>query len=114
MVLILGIAWNRKEIDFLEMMKRMFWGTTVYYFLASTVHPWYWILPLALSVFTFSWAILLASWFAIFSYGIYIFGHQGDFRDYLAALNILVMVVFFLEIVQPNKWKDRLPWIFQK
>ena len=113
LVIILGIAWNRKQIGHLDLLKRMFLGTMVYYFLTSTVHPWYWILPLALSVFTFSWSVLLASWCAIFSYGIYELGHHSDFRDYLAAMNVVVMIIFFLEIVQPKKWKERLPKVFR-
>jgi alpha-1,6-mannosyltransferase len=105
LLLILGIAWNRSNIDTPEMLKRMFYGMMVYYFLTSTVHPWYWILPLALSVFYFSWSILLATLFAIVSYGIYEFGMQSDYRKLLAAFNILTMVVFLLEIINLGKWK---------
>jgi alpha-1,6-mannosyltransferase len=112
LMLILGIAWNRSKISEKELLKRMFWGIMVYYFLTSTVHPWYWILPLALSVFHFSWSILLATFFAIFSYGIYEFGNISDYRKMLAALNILIMVIFLLEIINPDKWKRFTPKLF--
>jgi hypothetical protein len=114
LVLVLAIAWNRSKINKQELFKRMFWGIMAYYFLTSTVHPWYWILPLALSVFHFSWAILLATFFAIFSYGIYEFGLQSDYRKILAGFNILIMVVFLLEIISPDRWKRFTPKLFVK
>lgn len=113
-LIILGIAWNRSKIDAMEMFKRMFWATMIYYFLTSTVHPWYWVLPLLLSVFHFSWSILLATLLAICSYGIYEFGNQDTYRHILAYLNFGIMSVFFLEIVSPSKWKRYIPKMFLK
>ena len=110
--LILGIAWNRGKIDCSEMLKRMFWGVMIYYFLTSTVHPWYWILPLALSIFHFSWSIALATLFAICSYGIYEFGGQDTYRHALAYLNYGTLVVFFLEIIFPEKFTRLTPNVF--
>jgi|TARA_R110000737_G_scaffold124916_1_gene157358 alpha-1,6-mannosyltransferase len=112
LLLILGIAWNRSKVNYLDMLKRMFWGVMIYYFLTTTVHPWYWILPLTLSIFHFSWSVLLASFFAIFSYGIYEFGVESDYRQLLAAMNIFIMVVFLLEIINPEKWKRFTPKFF--
>lgn len=113
-VFILAIAWNRSKIDAFEMFKRMFWATMIYYFLTSTVHPWYWILPLTLSVFHFSWSIVLATLLAISSYGIYEFGNQDTYRHVLAYLNFGIMVVFFIELVFPKKWKRFTPKLFLK
>lgn len=113
-IFILAIAWNRSRIDALEMFKRMFWATMIYYFLTSTVHPWYWILPLTLSVFHFSWSIVLATLLAISSYGIYEFGNQDTYRHVLAYLNFGIMVVFFIELVFPKKWKRFTPKLFLK
>ncbi len=112
LALILAIAWNRSKIDALSMFKRMFWGIMIYYFLTSTVHPWYWILPLALSIFHFSWSIVLASLFAICSYGLYEFGNQDLYRHALAYLNYGIIVVFLLEIVFPEKFVRLAPKIF--
>lgn len=110
--LLLGIAWNRKKIKNHEMLKRMFWGMMVYYFLTSTVHPWYWVIPISLSLYHFSWSLILASFFAIFSYGLYEFGSQNDFRKLLACMNVLIMMVFFLELIYTDRWKHWKPKLF--
>ena len=50
----------------------IFWGISIYYFLATTVHPWYLALPLILSIFTrfrfaLVWSILVVSSYSAYS-----------------------------------------------
>ncbi len=110
LLLIVAIAWNRKKIDAKDMLRRMFLGIMAYYFLTSTVHPWYWILPLSLTIFHFSWSLIFMSLFAIFSYGIYMYGNHSEYRDVLTAINLLLLGLFCLETFRPQLFrKIQLP-----
>lgn len=62
-----------KKTDWPSLMERSLWAITVYLFLATTVHPWYVILPLALSVFTryrfpLVWTVLISLTYINYSY----------------------------------------------
>jgi alpha-1,6-mannosyltransferase len=105
LIIILGIAWNRKKIDAKNMLRRMFLGTMVYFFLTSTVHPWYWILPLTLTLFHFSWSLIWMTFFAIFSYGIYTYGNHSDYRNVLTAINFILLITFLLEMFRPQTFR---------
>lgn len=111
LVLILGIAWHRKSIDKSEMIRRILLGIMAYYFFTSTIHPWYWILPLGISLLHFSWSIILITLFAILSYGIYSFGNDSDYRIVLEILNLGTVILFFWEYFKPQKFDKFLPKI---
>ncbi len=111
LLLVLGIAWHKRTLTAQNMIKRMLLGVMVYYFLTSTVHPWYWILPLGISVFYFSWSLLLISFLATLSYGIYHYGLDSDYRVYLAWMNLGAMLLFFWEYFQPQKFNKPKPEI---
>jgi len=62
-----------KKNDWPSLMERSLWAITAYLFLATTVHPWYVILPLALSVFTryrfpLVWTVLIGLTYINYSY----------------------------------------------
>ncbi len=63
-VIILVLAFLRKNRDWKDILVSMLFATTVYYLLATTVHPWYIATLLSVSVFTrfrfaVAWSILL-------------------------------------------------------
>lgn len=62
-----------KKTDWPSLMERSLWAISLYLFLATTVHPWYAILPLALSVFTnyrfpIAWTALIWLTYINYSY----------------------------------------------
>ena len=63
-----------------------------YLFLATTVHPWYLILPIGLSVFIPRIWLLVWSFFVVFSYGHY---DQG----FLIGSDILIFIEYFIVLV---------------
>lgn len=84
----------------------IFWGISIYYFLATTVHPWYLALPLILCIFTRSrfpvvWA--LASFLSYSAYS----GFPADENLWLVALEYLMVFGYLgYEIIQQIKRKS--------
>jgi hypothetical protein len=59
LLLILARAWWEKDPDWRSLPGSSLFAVAVYLFLATTVHPWYSILPLVLCVFTpWRWPVL--------------------------------------------------------
>jgi hypothetical protein len=72
--LILCLAFFGGRRDFKKMMVYMIFGLTIYYFFATTIHPWYVLTILGLSVFThFSFGIIWSGliFMTYAAYGIY-------------------------------------------
>lgn len=68
---ILIIAW-RKPIDSpKQVLIRFMWIYVVYLLFATTVHPWYIILPLIFSLFSINRGVLAWSFLIMLSYGFY-------------------------------------------
>ena len=84
----------------------MLLGISAYFFLSTTVHPWYIATPLILSIFTKYRFALVWSFAVFFSY--YAYGNAGFQENlWLVALEyILVYGVFFLEISGKIESKD--------
>jgi hypothetical protein len=78
-----------------EWLNRMMWGYVVYLLLATTVHPWYVILPLGLAVFSANLGVLFWSFLIMLSYGFYAFG-QSSFGFVLIAVEYLILFYFLL------------------
>lgn len=106
LVIILGIAWNKREIDAKEMFRRVLMGLMVYYFFTSTVHPWYWVLPLSLAIIHFSWTLILITFFTTLSYGIYAAHGSSGYRILLSSVNGVLIIMYWIEVFKP-KWFSR-------
>jgi len=74
--LIAGFLWKRKvtlnHVGETTIFSGLLAGICLYYFLATTVHPWYLALPLILSIFTrfrfaLVWSILVVSSYSAYS-----------------------------------------------
>lgn len=69
----------------------MLWVLTIYYFLATTVHPWYIVFVVLLTIFTELRYALLWSGLIILSYYAY---SQTDYHEHLGLLTIEYIFVF--------------------
>jgi alpha-1,6-mannosyltransferase len=96
--IILSLAFYGGEIDAKTLLQRMLYASVVYMTLTSTIHPWYWILPLSLLCFHYSFAIILITASTFLSYGLYTMGFYGDFNNIIVSINLGLLLVFVLEM----------------
>ncbi|MDR9400710.1 MAG: mannosyltransferase [Psychroflexus sp.] len=85
----------------------MMMALLIYLFLATTIHPWYLILPLSLSIFIKSNnLILIWSFTIVFSYYAY---HQAEFKEntYWLLAEYLPMIIYLIydTMIKPVKIK---------
>ena len=107
-VLILRRVLKTLKADFLELVELCLYSFVAYLLLATTVHPWYLLVPIALCVFVRKWYVILWSLFIYLSYSTY---NNHDFNQNLLLIGLeygLVLVVWYLErkttfIKSPNK-----------
>ncbi|RFC53520.1 hypothetical protein [Brumimicrobium aurantiacum] len=78
-----------------ELLTRMMWGYVIYLMLATTVHPWYVILPLGLSIFSANIGVLIWSLLIMLSYGFYAVG-STQIGMALIAIEYLVVIVLLV------------------
>lgn len=98
-----GLALFRKNNSLKQLVSTMLLGITAYFFLATTVHPWYLIIPMLLSVFTRFRYMLVWSILIVLSYYTY---SNPEFKEnfWLVALEyILVFGLFGYEILNSRK-----------
>ncbi len=89
--IVLSFTLLRKNQDLRVLLSSMLWVLTLYYFLSATVHPWYVVFLVMLSVFTsFRYAIVWSAT-AVLSYFAY---SQPDFQEHLGILVIEYSAVF--------------------
>lgn len=99
-VLLLTFLRDNKKMSIL--ISSMLWVLVLYYFLSSTVHPWYIIFLVGLSVFTdyrfpLAWSVVI-----ILSYSAY---ENPEFKENLGFLFIEYFVVFGFMIYEIFKLK---------
>ncbi|WP_107037273.1 polyprenol phosphomannose-dependent alpha 1,6 mannosyltransferase MptB [Brumimicrobium mesophilum] len=94
-IYILIIAFYKPIKTNNEWLNRMMWGYVVYLLFATTVHPWYVILPLGLAVFSVNLGVLFWSFLIMLSYGFYAFG-QSSFGYVLIGIEYLILLWFLL------------------
>jgi len=108
---ILGLAgyfWKRRRADILVRPTGLLAGICLYYFLATTIHPWYLTLPLILCIFTrfrfpLVWAVTV-----VFSYSAYS-STLVDENLWLVAVEYL-MVYGYLVYEVISKSKEKSPY----
>ncbi len=104
-IFILLVSFLRKNQNLRVLFSSMLYILTFYYFLATTVHPWYIIFLVVLVIFTEYRFALLWSAVVVLSYFAY---SNSDFKEHLGLLSIEYMVVYgFLlyEIIKRNTQK---------
>ncbi len=108
-LILAGLAFFRRNNSTQKLIGTMLLGVSVYFFLSTTVHPWYIATPLLLSVFTKFRFALVWSFLVMLSYSAYtINGFQENYW-LIAVEYILVIGIFLIEIFKP-KLLTRLPY----
>jgi len=98
--LVMLITFIRKNQDLSVLITSMLWILTAYFLLATTVHPWYIVFLVLLTVFTEYRYALVWSLVVILSY--FAYSHEG-FKEHLGLLSIEYFVVFgfiFFELLR--------------
>ncbi|WP_299243278.1 mannosyltransferase [uncultured Aquimarina sp.] len=98
--ILLMLTFLRKNKSTTELITVMVIGICSYYFLSTTVHPWYLAVPLALCVFTKYKFPIWWSFVIIFSYTAYI---HPDFKENLWFVALEYSVVFGIFIFEVFK-----------
>ena len=101
---ILSVTFFRKNKKMQELITAMLLSLSFYYFISTTVHPWYLATLLILSVFTKYRFPLVWSFVIIFSYQAYA---NTPWKENLIFIFIEYLIVFLvfsyeLNIIKPN------------
>lgn len=93
---VLALSFLRHNRNISGLICSMLFAISIYYFLATTVHPWYLATPLLLSIFTKYKFAMVWTAMAFLSYAAY---SATNFQEnyLLIALEYLVVVGFFLK-----------------
>ncbi|MCT4559897.1 MAG: hypothetical protein N4A41_00835 [Crocinitomicaceae bacterium] len=102
--LLLTLAFYGGEIDKHQLCKRWLLASLIYLSLSSTLHPWYWIFPLSLSLFYPNKSTLIGTFITFLSYGLYNLElDHVSFRAFLSALNMAWLTYALYEFTRPEK-----------
>ncbi len=92
--IILGLTFFRKNRTIPQLITGMLLGICTYYFLSTTIHPWYIAVPLSLCIFTKYKFPIAWSFVVVFSYTAYI---DPNFKEnlWMVGLEYLIVFAFF-------------------
>lgn len=95
-IVLVGIlAFFRRNFSFKTLIQSMLLAVSFYFFMATTVHPWYLVTPLLLSLFTTYRFVLFWSFLVFFSYAAY--GNKDFSENYwLIALEYFIAIGYFI------------------
>ncbi len=106
--ILLGLTFFRKNKTTPQLITAMVLGICTYYFLSTTIHPWYIAVPLSLCVFTHYKFPIAWSFMVILSYTAYL---HPDFKENLWMVGLeyaVVFVIFGWEIYKVTKTEIKL------
>ncbi len=83
-------SWDRRNKTHYGLLTSMLFSISIYLFLATTVHPWYLVTPLFISIFTGYRFVVVWSLFVVLSYSAYA-GAGFEENLWLVALEYLVV-----------------------
>ena len=103
--IVLIFTFLRKNKDIGTLLSSMLWILTLYYFLSATVHPWYIIFLVLLSIFTNFRYTLVWSLMVILSYFAY---SQTDFSEnlYLLAIEYSTVIGYIIYELSAHRNKS--------
>ncbi len=90
--------WKNPIKQPVDLQKSLLFISTIYLFNATTVHPWYILVPFVCSIGTGYWFPLVWTYTAFFSYSHYIGGGRAEQWGWIAAEYLLVLLVIGLEL----------------
>ncbi len=104
-IIVILFTFLRKNEKLTTLISSMFWVLTIYYFISTTVHPWYVIFLVFLTVFTKYRFALIWSGFIILSYYAYSNANYIEHLGILALEYTLVIsyMIYELSIVRNKK-----------
>lgn len=102
-LVIVFLSFKKKKIDFKTLLKYMLFASTTYYLLSTTVHPWYIMLPLFLSIFTNFRYMLFWSLLIGLSYSAYKIEGVSENLWLLAIQYISVYTLMSYEVILKRK-----------
>jgi len=106
-VLLFSFLRNNKKIT--TLFTSMFWVLCLYYFISTTVHPWYIIFLLVLGIYTNYRFMIIWSAAALLSYWAY---SQPDFKEnlWILSLEYIAVIGFLLhELLRLHRQKLLFP-----
>lgn len=94
-VSVVWLAFREKNLSWKSFFKSMLWSLSIYYLLATTVHPWYITTLVAVSIFTPYRFPMVWSAFVVLSYAAY---HTQVYQEnlWLTALEYVVVIGFMV------------------
>ncbi|GGX22542.1 hypothetical protein [Aquimarina muelleri] len=95
--ILLGLTFIKTNKSTLQLIEGMLLGICSYYFLSTTVHPWYIAVPLSLCIFTNYKFPVAWSFVIIFSYTAYM---SLGFKENLWMVGIEYLIVFGVFILE--------------
>ncbi|HLV41998.1 MAG TPA: polyprenol phosphomannose-dependent alpha 1,6 mannosyltransferase MptB [Brumimicrobium sp.] len=98
LLMILFIALYRPIKNDKTLLNRMMWGYVIYLLMATTVHPWYIVLPLGLAVFSVNLGVIFWTLLIMLSYGFYTF----DNKVWSYLLIAVEYILLFVLLVNPR------------
>ncbi len=101
-LILAGLALFRKNSSLKELITTFLFGITAYLFLSTTVHPWYIITPLFLSIFTHYKFMMVWSFFIILSYSAYSHAYFKENLWLVVVEYLVVFTVFIIEVLRYN------------
>ncbi len=103
LLVVLIIRWYRREplADMKDLIRYSLFTFTAYLLFATTVHPWYLAVPIALSVFTkfrfaYIWSFLIMLTYINYSYGPY---HENMWVVALEYIIIISLILWETQII---------------
>lgn len=107
LLIVLLLSLLRKNKENRTLLTSMVFAISAYYFLATTVHPWYLALPLILSIFTSYKFVQLWAFLVILSYAAY--DHSGfEENHFLIAIEYILVLGFLAgELIQVKMGKRK-------
>lgn len=95
LITILGLSFFRKNNSEKTMFASMLFALSIYFLLSTTVHPWYLITPLAISIFTHYKYLFVWSFTVILSYSAYGINCFNE-QLWIVGLEYLLVVLSFV------------------
>ena len=99
------ISFLKKQKTFTDFITSMLFGICFYYFMSTTVHPWYIATPLILSVFTSYRFASVWAFVVIISYAAYANNPWKENLSLVALQYLIVFGILLWEVFQKNKEK---------
>lgn len=97
---VIGLCFDRRNGQPQQLIISMLWAITVYLFISTTVHPWYLVTPLLLSVITNKKYVMVWTALVMLSYITYANTSYKEWAIILWVEYGITFLIFYLEMVR--------------